>query len=543
MAQSITLQTSDTAIVSGDNIGRLSFAASSEASAGDSTKIAASIYAEAEGEFTSTANSTSLVFATAASDSATGQYRITSVGHFEPLTSISQNLGSASKVFNTLYVDNIQAVSQGIVLSNNTPSITTNALYNVGGQLYFNGSAISGGSSSGTTAYDWKLSANSGATLTITSGTIVNFTGLGNINITRNGSDIIVSGSSSQSTGGGTPGGSDTNIQYNSSGSFAGSSRLTWNNANTALTVSGSTSLIHTGLIFAVKNTGDATLFSVTDNGSTNFVIAAQPGQTTNPFEIKDEFNTTKFFIDINGNISGARITGTSIVGTSIVGTINISGSSITGTNIRAISSITGDTINAGTSIIAPSIRGTINVSGAIVSGTSIVGIRNISGSIISGGDIFSECISGGVITGTNIVGLTSISGSTISGNIIRANDIFVNSDLVYSGMVRQTIERSNTGTGMAVILENNNHQTINTSGASTNVTVTLNAPSGSSAGTLIVRQFTPRNITWNTNSGVIYWMGTRPTWSGDPTGTIRLVAWRWDNTNFYLAATETGRL
>ncbi len=37
--------------------------------------------------------------------------------------------------------------------------------------------------------------------------------------------------------GGGTPGGSDTQVQYNSSGSFAGSSNFTWDNTNQRLQI------------------------------------------------------------------------------------------------------------------------------------------------------------------------------------------------------------------------------------------------------------------------------------------------------------------
>ena len=61
MVQSITLQTSDPIIVSGDNIGRLAFAASSEASAGDSIKVAGIISVVAEAEFTAAANAASMV--------------------------------------------------------------------------------------------------------------------------------------------------------------------------------------------------------------------------------------------------------------------------------------------------------------------------------------------------------------------------------------------------------------------------------------------------------------------------------------------------
>lgn len=80
MAESITLQTSDNNVQQSDVLGRLSFAASNESSASDARLIAASIYAVAESDFTEISNATSLIFATASSESASEVMRITSVG-------------------------------------------------------------------------------------------------------------------------------------------------------------------------------------------------------------------------------------------------------------------------------------------------------------------------------------------------------------------------------------------------------------------------------------------------------------------------------
>lgn len=80
MAESITLQTSDNNVQQSDVLGRLSFAASNESSGSDARLIAASIYAVAETDFTEISNATSLIFATASSESAGEVMRITSVG-------------------------------------------------------------------------------------------------------------------------------------------------------------------------------------------------------------------------------------------------------------------------------------------------------------------------------------------------------------------------------------------------------------------------------------------------------------------------------
>lgn len=103
--QSITLQTSDSIITSGDFLGRLGFAASSELDGADALLVAATIEAIAEGNFTQTSNATSLVFSTADSETALPKLKITSGGHFIPLASGTYDLGSASLPFRNLYVD------------------------------------------------------------------------------------------------------------------------------------------------------------------------------------------------------------------------------------------------------------------------------------------------------------------------------------------------------------------------------------------------------------------------------------------------------
>lgn len=115
MAQSITLQTSDDDIISGDILGRLSFAASSETSGSDAILIGGSIYAEAESSFTAISNATSLVFATASSESATGKIKISSGGHFLPLNNGLYDIGSSAQRFRNLYLDNSAYCNQLLV--------------------------------------------------------------------------------------------------------------------------------------------------------------------------------------------------------------------------------------------------------------------------------------------------------------------------------------------------------------------------------------------------------------------------------------------
>lgn len=104
MAQSITLQTSDSSIVANDVLGRLSYASSSETDGGDAILIGGSIYAIAENTFTNSANPTSIVFATASSETATAKLKVTSGGDLHPVTTNVYDIGGPSNQFQRAYV-------------------------------------------------------------------------------------------------------------------------------------------------------------------------------------------------------------------------------------------------------------------------------------------------------------------------------------------------------------------------------------------------------------------------------------------------------
>ena len=101
---SFVLQTSDSNIQNGDVLGRVGFAAN-EADTGDARAVSAIVYAMAEAPFTSIANPTSLVFATAVSGDAYDKLKITSSGHFLPFASGEYDIGSVSYPFQKVFTD------------------------------------------------------------------------------------------------------------------------------------------------------------------------------------------------------------------------------------------------------------------------------------------------------------------------------------------------------------------------------------------------------------------------------------------------------
>jgi hypothetical protein len=161
MAESLTLQTSDSNVQLSDILGRISFAASNETNSADARLIGASIHAEAEGDFTEVSNPTSIVFSTASSESALSKLKITSSGYFLPLLNNTYDIGSSSFVFRNLYVNSgiftnlsVGGDSVSVVGHNHTSSNITDFNSSVSGLLpvtnIVSGSGISISSSSGS---------------------------------------------------------------------------------------------------------------------------------------------------------------------------------------------------------------------------------------------------------------------------------------------------------------------------------------------------------------------------------------------------------
>ena len=146
---SITLQNAggDSVITSGDIIGRLNYAVPSESDGSAATYIVADILCVAEGAFTSSSNPAALTIGTSAADSSSSieRVRISSSGNVGIGTaSTNYKLGVAGDG----KFDQGLTVSSGVILPDAVPSPTTNALYNDGGTLKFNGSAVSSGGGS-----------------------------------------------------------------------------------------------------------------------------------------------------------------------------------------------------------------------------------------------------------------------------------------------------------------------------------------------------------------------------------------------------------
>jgi len=102
--QNITLQSSDSDLTQNEELGRIAFAASNDISGSDAILVGASVYAIAESEFTISSNATSIIFATASSETASAKLKITSAGDFYPVTTRVYDIGGPSNEFQRAYV-------------------------------------------------------------------------------------------------------------------------------------------------------------------------------------------------------------------------------------------------------------------------------------------------------------------------------------------------------------------------------------------------------------------------------------------------------
>ena len=76
----LTLSTAETTVVDGNKLGQVDFQAPVDSAGTDAILVGASIWAEADATFSSSVNSTELVFATGSTDTAVEKLRLTSDG-------------------------------------------------------------------------------------------------------------------------------------------------------------------------------------------------------------------------------------------------------------------------------------------------------------------------------------------------------------------------------------------------------------------------------------------------------------------------------
>ena len=103
----LIMQTGENDIAANDVLGVIDFQAPDESTGTDAILVAAGIEAVSEGDFSSSANATSLVFKTGASEAAAGKIKVTSAGHLFPMADDSYDLGGSSNQWRNIYTGDL----------------------------------------------------------------------------------------------------------------------------------------------------------------------------------------------------------------------------------------------------------------------------------------------------------------------------------------------------------------------------------------------------------------------------------------------------
>lgn len=174
----------------------------------------------------------------------------------------------------------------------------------------------------------------------------------------------------------------------------------------------------------------------------------------------------------------------------------------------------------------------------------SVTQIRGVPLEFMSSSDFDAATVWGKLTPSSTTFTIGAASGLAVRNVANSADAPITASTGTFSKVVCQATEVTGTPTGttQTLTLNDGNHQTLDLSLSTGDVTVTLTVPSKSAAGTILVKQHgtTARDITWAVSAGSISWLGTEPTWNADGTGKVRRVDWRYNETVMYLSASES---
>jgi len=173
---------------------------------------------------------------------------------------------------------------------------------------------------------DYYIINNSGATAVISSGgstTVSIATGSKNIVIVNPSVTSVITALPTDQVN--NPGGTTTNVQYNSSGSFAGSTSFTFDGTTvSAINVSAS------GTVYAANHVGTTVSVSGNITGSTVFATNVTVSGTA----------TAANFVGTNVTVSG-NITGSTVFAANVTASGNITGSTVFASNLTVSGSAT----------------------------------------------------------------------------------------------------------------------------------------------------------------------------------------------------------
>ena len=594
--RSLTLQSNSTIVASGDEVGKLSFAASSEVDGLSAISVGARVIAQAEGSFQSASNPTSLVFATASSTAgAIGKIKITDNGNVMPMTNNTYDIGNQNLQFRNIYASSGNFTSlnaSGIVLSqtvstdgsptaltltgaaHTTLTASTEATdlnFNLSRTVQFATGAITTqravriqaptygfvGASTITTASTLSISGPPIAGTNATISTAFSLYSDGGL-IGSVGDVVVTTATGAFGVRSGPAGANRIQMKGGSGLEMASAYYVAWGPNSTNVNTPDVFLYRDAAGTLALRNAANVQSFGVygTWTSTTSYERINVRGKASANFEIGPENGSS------GGTLRGFTIGGYSAGTTTITPWLTLTNAGVT-------------TVNQGTLVIASGGTGLLcqqtniyldsygihsglrfrrsegtQVSQTGVAFNSLVGFVGTFG-YHTGSDYHTtkgasidfyatEAYTSGA-QGTKNVLTTTPNGTTANAVALTIDQ---NQVATFSKLIAQSaaeITNTPTGTTQTITLKDGNHQTLALTSATGTVTVTLTVPSNVSAGTLIVQQHatTVRDLTWAVSAGTIKWMGAEPTWSGDATSSVRIVSWRYNGSVIYLASTD----
>jgi hypothetical protein len=318
------------------------------------------------------------------------QPNITSLGTLTSLT-VSGNTTLGNSVSANYFVGNLYGVANSALTANsaNSANFATNAT-----NANYSATALL----AGTVSVNAQPNITSLGTLTsLNVNGISNLGSVGNVRIGggTNGYVLTTDGTGNLSwgvggNGNGTPGGSNTQIQYNDNGSFAGSTNFIWNNALNQLSVSGNVTITNTLNVSNISsNLANANTLAVTGNITAGNVNA---GNLLTANFISGTLTTnSQQNINYLGNVGWLNVN-TSVPNSN--GNITFNGS-MSGIGVGSNINITGN-LNAGNYVQANLLIGTLTTPAQ----PNITSIGNLSSLTVVGqsnlGNIANITILGG---------------------------------------------------------------------------------------------------------------------------------------------------
>ena len=261
-------------------------------------------------------------------------------------------------------------------------------------------------------------------------------------------------GSNLLAGGGGTPGGANTNVQFNDGGVFGGTAGLTFNKTTNAVATTGTFSatgnvaggnILTGGLISATGNVTGGNLIAGTGaSGNITGANVITANTVTTTANITGGNILTSGLVSATGAITGAAITGTSLT---------VSTGNITGGNLLLSGAIIDSAqLDIQTSAANANIALAPNGTGMVTVSTQVSATGNVTGGNIRTAGLVSAtgAITGAAITGTS---LTVSTGNITAGNLLLSGAIIDSAQLdIQTSAANANIALAPNGTGVVTV-------------------------------------------------------------------------------------------